>query len=98
MILDVDLDKIRTTAETYYRNGDFYCSEAVVKTLVDELQIEAPDDVIKLASGFPVGMGGMGCTCGALTGGILVLGLVYGRNQAKDPGVNKAMAMSAKLY
>lgn len=98
MIFDVDLEKIRNTAEAYYRNGDFYCSEAVVKTLVDELQIDAPDDVVKLASGFPVGMGGMGCTCGALTGGILVLGLVYGRNQAKDPSVNKAMAMSAKLY
>lgn len=97
-MVNADLNQIREIAEAYYRNGDFYCSEAVVKTLVDELQIDASDDVIKLASGFPVGMGGMGCTCGALTGGIMAIGLAYGRSEAKDPAVNKAMELSAKLY
>lgn len=98
MKLDVNLEEIRATAEAYYRNGDFYCSEAVVKTLIDAFQLDVPEDVIKMASGFPVGMGGMGCTCGALTGGILVLGMIYGRKEAKDPSVNKAMEMSARLY
>lgn len=91
MRFDVDLEKIRKIAEDYYRNGDFYCSEAVVKTIIDEFQIDVSEDVIKMASGFPVGMGGMGCTCGALTGGVMAIGLVYGRSQGKDPKVNKAM-------
>lgn len=98
MRFDVDLGKIRKIAEDYYRNGDFYCSEAVVKTIIDEFQIDVSEDVIKMASGFPVGMGGMGCTCGALTGGVMAIGLVYGRSQGKDPKVNKAMELSAKLY
>lgn len=98
MRFDVDLEKIRKIAEDYYRNGDFYCSEAVVKTIIDEFQIDVSEDVIKMASGFPVGMGGMGCTCGALTGGVMAIGLVYGRSQGKDPKVNKAMELSAKLY
>lgn len=98
MRFDVDLERIRKIAEDYYRNGDFYCSEAVVKTIIDELQIDVSEDVIKMASGFPVGMGGMGCTCGALTGGVMAIGLVYGRSQGKDPKVNKAMELSAKLY
>lgn len=98
MRFDVDLERIRKIAEDYYRNGDFYCSEAVVKTIIDEFQIDVPEDVIKMASGFPVGMGGMGCTCGALTGGVMAIGLVYGRSQGKDPKVNKAMELSAKLY
>lgn len=98
MRFDVDLEKIRKIAEDYYRNGDFYCSEAVVKTIMDEFQIDVSEDVIKMASGFPVGMGGMGCTCGALTGGVMAIGLVYGRSQGKDPKVNKAMELSAKLY
>lgn len=98
MRFDVDLEKIRKIAEDYYRNGDFYCSEAVVKTIIDEFQIDVSEDVIKMASGFPVGMGGMGCTCGALTGGVMAIGLVYGRSQGKDPKVNKAMDLSAKLY
>ena len=98
MRFDVDLERIRKLAEDYYRNGDFYCSEAVVKTIIDEFQIDVSEDVIKMASGFPVGMGGMGCTCGALTGGVMAIGLVYGRSQGKDPKVNKAMELSAKLY
>ncbi len=98
MRFDVDLEKIRKIAEDYYRNGDFYCSEAVVKTIIDEFQIDVSEDVIKMASGFPVGMGGMGCTCGALTGGVMAISLVYGRSQGKDPKVNKAMELSAKLY
>ena len=98
MRFEVDLERIRKIAEDYYRNGDFYCSEAVVKTIIDEFQIDVSEDVIKMASGFPVGMGGMGCTCGALTGGVMAIGLVYGRSQGKDPKVNKAMELSAKLY
>lgn len=98
MRFDVDLEQIRKIAEDYYRNGDFYCSEAVVKTIIDEFQIDVSEDVIKMASGFPVGMGGMGCTCGALTGGVMAIGLVYGRSKGKDPKVNKAMKLSAKLY
>lgn len=98
MRFDIDLERIRKIAEDYYRNGDFYCSEAVVKTIIDEFQIDVSEDVIKMASGFPVGMGGMGCTCGALTGGVMAIGLVYGRSQGKDPKVNKAMELSAKLY
>ena len=98
MRFDVDLERIRKIAEDYYRNGDFYCSEAVVKTIIDEFQIDVSEDVIKMASGFPVGMGGVGCTCGALTGGVMAIGLVYGRSQGKDPKVNKAMELSAKLY
>lgn len=98
MRFDVDLERIRKIAEDYYRNGDFYCSEAVVKTIIDEFQIDVSEDVIKMSSGFPVGMGGMGCTCGALTGGVMAIGLVYGRSQGKDPKVNKAMELSAKLY
>lgn len=98
MRFDVDLERIRKIAEDYYRNGDFYCSEAVIKTIIDEFQIDVSEDVIKMASGFPVGMGGMGCTCGALTGGVMAIGLVYGRSQGKDPKVNKAMELSAKLY
>lgn len=98
MRLGADLDQIRARAEEYYRRGEFYCSEAVVKTVVEELGIDAPAEAVKMASGFPVGMGGMGCTCGALTGGILTIGLVYGRTEGKDPSVDRAMALSAKLY
>ncbi|MCF4015863.1 C-GCAxxG-C-C family protein [Clostridium sporogenes] len=95
---NIDFDKIREVAENYYRNGDFYCSEAVVKTIRDEFKIEVSDDAIAMASGFPVGMGGSGCTCGAIAGGIMALGMVFGRKEAKDPIVAKSMELSKKLH
>lgn len=94
----INLHKIRTTAEDYYRNEDFYCSEAIVKTIKDEFELPISDDIIAMASGFPVGMGGSGCTCGAVTGGIMTLGLFFGRTQAKNAKVNKAMALSKELH
>ncbi|AUM94662.1 hypothetical protein CF049_01935 [Clostridium sporogenes] len=95
---NIDFNKIREVAENYYRNGDFYCSEAVVKTIRDEFKIEVSDDAIAMASGFPVGMGGSGCTCGAIAGGIMALGMVFGRKEAKDPIVAKSMELSKKLH
>ena len=92
------IDKIRRTAEDYYRNGDYYCSEAIVKTIRDAYKVDAPDSIIAMASGFPVGMGGSGCTCGAVAGGIMSLGLFFGRTEPKDPQVEKAMALAAELH
>jgi C_GCAxxG_C_C family probable redox protein len=94
----VNLKKIRQTAESYYRNGDFYCSESIVKTIRDEFDLPLPDDIIALASGFPVGIGNSGCTCGAIVGGVMALGMFFGRTQAKDEKVKKAMAVSHELH
>lgn len=94
----IDLNIIRNTAENYYRNGDFYCSEAIVKTIKDEFDLPVSDEILKVASGFPVGMGGSGCSCGAVVGGIMVIGMFFGRTQPKDDKVNKAMALSKELH
>jgi len=94
----IDLAKIRTIAENYYRNGDFYCSEAIIKTIKDEFELELPNDIISMASGFPIGMGHSGCACGAVIGGIMALGLFFGRTKAKDEKVNNAMALSKELH
>lgn len=95
---DIDLEKIKLTAEEYYRSGDFYCSEAIVKTIKDAFQLPVSDDVISIASGFPVGLGGAGCTCGALAGGVMSLGLVFGRTKPKDAKVDKTMKLARELH
>ncbi|MGL6106380.1 C-GCAxxG-C-C family protein [Romboutsia sp.] len=94
----IDLEKVKATAEKYYRDGDFYCSEAIVKVIRDEFRVDISDEVIAMASGFPVGMGGSGCTCGAVAGGIMALGLFFGRSEAKDAKVSKAMELSKELH
>lgn len=94
----VDIKRVGEIAEEYYRNGDFFCSEAIVKTIKDEFKLPVSDHIISAASGFPIGMGGAGCTCGAVAGGVMALGLVFGRTKAKDEKVNKAMALSKELH
>ncbi len=92
----ISLQDIRMRAEQYYKDGDFYCSEAVLKTLKDAFNAPFDDEIIKLASGFPVGMGA-GCTCGAVNGAVMGLGMFFGRNQAKGKEVKKAMQLTKEL-
>lgn len=79
----MDVHALRERAEDLYRSGQFLCSEAVVYTFNEAMDEPMPPEIVRLASGFPVGMGALGtggCTCGALSGGVMVLGLVYGRS------------------
>lgn len=73
------LNHVRETAEEYFRRGDYFCSEAVVQTINDLLGKPYADDIVKMASGFPIGQGKSGCLCGAISGGQMALGMVLGR-------------------
>ena len=78
----IDKNAVRAEAEDLYRSGKLLCSEAIVHTFNEALGGPLPQEAVKMSSGFPVGMGVLGtggCTCGALSGGVMVLGLVYGR-------------------
>ncbi|WP_142414639.1 C-GCAxxG-C-C family protein [Hathewaya massiliensis] len=91
------IQKVRETAEGYFQRGEFFCSEAVVKTINDLLDKPYDESVTKLASGFPVGIGKSGCLCGAVSGGVMALGMAYGRKhgESMDP---KMFPVSADLH
>ncbi|MCJ7773449.1 MAG: C-GCAxxG-C-C family protein [Desulfobacterales bacterium] len=75
------------------------CSEAVLTVLNRSLEggLE-PEMAIRLASGFPEGIGGGGCTCGALTGGIISLGLFLGREKTGILNSKKITSLSKELH
>jgi C_GCAxxG_C_C family probable redox protein len=83
------IQEARNKAEEMYRTGEFLCSEAILLVANEFLGKPMPNTIVKLASGFPVGMGMAGCVCGALSGGVMALGLRYGRTKprAKTPGM-----------
>ncbi|WP_138207068.1 C-GCAxxG-C-C family protein [Haloimpatiens lingqiaonensis] len=91
------LEKVRKTAEGYFDRGEFFCSEAVVKTINDLLDKPYEETVTKLASGFPVGVGKSGCLCGAVSGGVMALGMVYGRVHG-DKMNEKMFPVAASLH
>ena len=91
------IQEARALAEKYYREGKYLCSEAVLAAVNTVLECGMPEEYVRLTSGFPVGMGGSGCSCGAVTGGQCAIGLVHGR---KKPGGRnkKVMKLSKELH
>lgn len=60
----------------YYLSPQYYCAEAVFKSLLEYFEISHTEEEISVASGFGGGMGA-GCTCGTLTGSVLALGFIF---------------------
>ncbi|WP_123054155.1 C-GCAxxG-C-C family protein [Clostridium sp. JN-1] len=88
------LDKVQANAEELFRSGTFFCSESVVQTINELLGKPYDNNIVKLASGFPIGMGKSGCLCGAVSGGQMTLGMVYGK--VKGQSMNEKMFKKSK--
>ena len=66
---------IRQRAYNLMFTGKMMCSEAVLSVLNQGIGGGLPPDLaIKMTAGLAEGIGGSGCTCGALTGGVISLG------------------------
>lgn len=91
------LDKVRREAEGYFARGEFFCSESVVQTINNLLGKPYDDSIVKMASGFPIGIGKSGCLCGAVSGGEMALGMVYGRVHGEEMN-EKMFPMAAGLH
>ena len=102
-ILNQDIEtllyKIRLRTENLFMTRQLMCSEAVLTVLNQGLKGElSPEIAVRITSGLPEGLGGGGCTCGALTAGVIALGLFLGRN---GPGIlnsRKVYVASKELH
>ncbi|HEY3284958.1 MAG TPA: C-GCAxxG-C-C family (seleno)protein [Armatimonadota bacterium] len=61
------------------------CSEALLKTYNERLELGLGSTALRMASGFAHGYGGAGLSCGCLTSAIMVLGALYGRTKPDEP-------------
>ena len=68
----------------YFRQG-LNCTECVLRTFMDIYEVEFPDEIICMATGFGGGMGHTKNTCGAITGAVMALGLLKGRRNPFGP-------------
>lgn len=67
----------------------YNCAQAVLHANRDRLPVDQ-NLASRLATGFGAGMGREGEVCGAVTGGILALGLVHGRADGEDKSKTEA--------
>jgi C_GCAxxG_C_C family probable redox protein len=74
----------------------FCCSQIILYLGLDELGKESPD-LIKAMQGLCGGMGRSGKTCGALTGGVCLIGLNAGKGTAAEFSHPKINDMVSRL-
>ena len=94
---EVSIRKISKDAEDLFRGG-FFCSEALVSSIRSNFELDIPEEVIAMASGFPIGIGRSKCLCGAVSGGVMALGLFFGRTKQGDSKVEKNLELSKELH
>ncbi|MDI6743460.1 MAG: C-GCAxxG-C-C family protein [Smithella sp.] len=63
--------------------GGFNCAQSVLFSFCDDLGLDK-EKALKIACGFGAGMGRKEEVCGAVTGGIMVIGAKYGRGENED--------------
>lgn len=68
----------------YFKQG-LNCAECVLKTFMYMFEVDLPDDILCMASGFGGGIGHTKNICGAVTGAVMALGTVRGRRNPFGP-------------
>ena len=74
-------------AATLFKSG-YNCSQSVLAVFAEECGI-SKETALKIACPFGGGIGGLGKTCGALTGAIMVVGLKHGSTKTTDLDAKK---------
>lgn len=73
-------EKIGQRAEELFRSG-YNCCESMIKSSVEIFELPLPENIHLMGRFFRQGIAKSGCVCGALAGGIMMLGLLCGEDK-----------------
>ncbi len=93
----VNIEQLQKEADATFHSG-FTCAETVIYTINKAFDLGMPESAIAMSSGFPWGLGGGGCICGALAGATMCIGYLYGRTTPGDPKVNRCFELTHELH
>ncbi|WP_296829778.1 C-GCAxxG-C-C family protein [uncultured Megasphaera sp.] len=77
------MEDVKKLAAAYHEAGN-NCAETVVKVCNDCLELNLPQETLRMVSVLGGGVAGSGCLCGALNGACLVLGSLVGRTEPDE--------------
>jgi C_GCAxxG_C_C family probable redox protein len=83
-------------AETLFRQG-FACSQAVLASYAGDHGLGV-EHALRVGEGFAAGLCGLGRTCGAVTGAIMVIGLKHGRARADDLAARESTSARVRRF
>ncbi len=92
-----NLEKIYEDAMEVFYNG-FTCAETVMYTVKKHTTLDIPDSAIAMSSGFPWGLGGGGCICGALAAATMTIGFITGKKELSDDRDPRCFEETLKLH
>ncbi|MBF0165888.1 MAG: C_GCAxxG_C_C family protein, partial [Magnetococcales bacterium] len=94
------VQRIGLLARQYYDDGQFSCAEAIVRAFAEVFTPHRfdPATITRLATPFNGGFSELQLTCGMLTGGMLAIGLVAGRDQPGDEEAKEQAYTLTQIY
>ncbi len=85
-------------ATEHFQRDGFNCAESALYGVAKAFALPATDDVLRTATPFGGGIGLAGCTCGALSGAVMALGLALGRTTADADQKTRAYTHAGRLW
>ena len=88
----VSISAVESAAKANNRPGPDHmnCGESVIAALWDAFEPDFPRSVVSMGAGMGKGVGGSGCICGALAGGVLfalgIIGAIFYSRRMKQNG------------
>jgi C_GCAxxG_C_C family probable redox protein len=79
----LDIIKVEQRAQELFGKGGLFCAESVLTAVSAEAGI-ASSLIPRIATGFCGGISRSRGICGAVTGGVMALGIVFGRDSAAE--------------
>lgn len=90
-------DSLSEKAIRHFRDDGYNCSQSVLLTMVEHWKCKS-ELIPKVATAFGGGMGRCGSVCGALTGGLMAIGLKYGTNEPSAEKRSRAYELAGTFY
>ena len=97
MTTNINMEELQKDAVYIFNNG-LACSECVIYAIKKHFELDMSDDAIAMSSGFPWGLGGGGCLCGALAGSAMCIGYFFGRRTPGDPKNVRCFALCNEMH
>jgi C_GCAxxG_C_C family probable redox protein len=84
-------------AVRHFKDEGYNCSQSVLLTMAEHWKCKN-ELIPKVATAFGGGMGRCGSVCGALTGGLMAIGIKYGTNEPSLEKRSRAYKLAEALY
>jgi C_GCAxxG_C_C family probable redox protein len=99
MTKEEKIEAIKQRARKNFSLG-YNCAECVTEAVLALVDTGLPPEIRKIATGFGGGIGLYGDTCGALTGAVIAVGCVHGRDALPEGNDPKEVAKKSgqQLY